>query len=65
MNIQPQQMEMFVASRLADSLGGRERLLELILERRNMLSDSGLPIRGRTKPCSCNYVLMICFNPEL
>lgn len=37
MNIKPQQMEMFVASRLAESLGGRQRLLELILERRNVL----------------------------
>jgi RNA-directed DNA polymerase len=37
MNIKPQQMEMFVASRLAERLGGNGRLLERIVERRNML----------------------------
>jgi RNA-directed DNA polymerase len=37
MNIKPQQMEMFVASRIAERLGGNEQLLELILERRNVL----------------------------
>jgi len=36
MNIMPQQMEMFVASQMAESLGGSDRLMEMILERRNM-----------------------------
>jgi RNA-directed DNA polymerase len=36
MNIRPQQMEMFVASQIAERLGERDRLLEMILERRNM-----------------------------
>jgi RNA-directed DNA polymerase len=36
MNIQPQQLEMFVASHIAESLGGSTRLMEMILERRNM-----------------------------
>jgi len=36
MSIRPRQVEMFVASRIAESLGGNDRLLELILERRNM-----------------------------
>ena len=37
MNRAPQQMEMFVASQIAENLGGKERLMEMILERRNML----------------------------
>ena len=36
MNIVPQQMEMFVASQIAESLGESSRLMEMILERRNM-----------------------------
>ncbi len=36
MSIQPQQLEMFVASQIAESLGGSTRLMEMILERRNM-----------------------------
>jgi RNA-directed DNA polymerase len=36
MNIVPQQMEMFVASQIAENLGGSDRLMEMILERRNM-----------------------------
>ena len=36
MNIKPQQLEMFVASHIAESLGGSTRLMEIILERRNM-----------------------------
>ncbi len=36
MNIRPQQMEMFVASQIAESLGESSRLMEMILERRNM-----------------------------
>jgi len=36
MNIKPQQMEMFVASHIAESLGESSRLMEMILERRNM-----------------------------
>ena len=36
MNIKPQQLEMFVASHIAESLGERPRLMEMILERRNM-----------------------------
>jgi RNA-directed DNA polymerase len=36
MNIKPQPMEMFVASHIAESLGGSTRLMEMILERRNM-----------------------------
>jgi len=38
MSIQPQQMEMFVASQIAERLGAKVRLLEMILERRNMFS---------------------------
>ena len=38
MNIVPQQLEMFVASQFAENLGGSSRLMERILERRNMLS---------------------------
>ncbi|EMS81451.1 RNA-directed DNA polymerase [Desulfotignum phosphitoxidans DSM 13687] len=37
MNIRPQQMEMFTALHLAERLGANDRLLEIILERRNML----------------------------
>ena len=37
MNIVPQQLEMFVASQFAENLGGSSRLMERILERRNML----------------------------
>jgi RNA-directed DNA polymerase len=36
MSIRPRQMEMFVASQTAESLGANDRLLEMILERRNM-----------------------------
>jgi len=36
MNIVPQQMEMFVASQIAENLGDSDRLMEMILERRNM-----------------------------
>ena len=36
MNILPQQLEMFVASQIAESLGGKLRLMEIIVERRNM-----------------------------
>ena len=36
MNIKPQQLEMFVASHIAESLGESSRLMEMILERRNM-----------------------------
>ncbi len=36
MNIMPQQMEMFIASQIAESLGENPRLMEVILERRNM-----------------------------
>ena len=36
MGIRPQQMEMFIASQAAESLGASVRLLELILDRRNM-----------------------------
>jgi len=36
MSIRPQQMEMFVASQTAERLGANVRLLEKILERRNM-----------------------------
>ncbi|SCX80519.1 group II intron reverse transcriptase/maturase [Desulfoluna spongiiphila] len=38
MNIMPQQVEMFVASQIAERLGGNPRLMEMILERRNMFS---------------------------
>lgn len=38
MDIGPQQMEMFVASQLAENLGGSSRLMEMILERKNMFS---------------------------
>jgi group II intron reverse transcriptase/maturase len=37
MGIRPQQMEMFIASQTAESLGANLRLLEMILDRRNML----------------------------
>jgi RNA-directed DNA polymerase len=50
MNIKPQQMEMFVASRLAESLGGREQLLELILERRNILRAMNQVIANKGAP---------------
>lgn len=36
MSIRPQQMEMFVAAQTAERLGANGRLLEMILERRNM-----------------------------
>lgn len=36
MNIKPQQMEIFVASQMAENLGESNRLMEMILERRNM-----------------------------
>lgn len=36
MNIKPQQMEIFAASQIAERLGENDRLLEIILERRNM-----------------------------
>jgi len=36
MNRRPQQVEMFVASQIAERLGDKDRLLEMILERRNM-----------------------------
>lgn len=36
MSIRPRQMEMFVASQTAERLGANDRLLEMILERRNM-----------------------------
>jgi len=36
MSIRPRQMEMFVASQTAEPLGASDRLLEMILERRNM-----------------------------
>ena len=38
MSIRPRQMEMFVASQAAERLGANVRLLEMILERRNMFS---------------------------
>jgi retron-type reverse transcriptase len=50
MNIKPQQMEMFVASRLAERLGGREQLLELILERRNILRAMNQVIANKGAP---------------
>ncbi len=36
MSIRPQQMEMFIASQTAESLGANIRLLEMVLDRRNM-----------------------------
>ena len=47
MNIKPQQMEMFIASQMSESLGGNDRLLEMILDRRNMRNNpiSVLPCR--------------------
>lgn len=36
MSIRPRQVEMFVASQTAERLGASDRLLEMILERRNM-----------------------------
>lgn len=50
MIIKPQQLEMVVASRLAESLGGRERLLELILERRNVLGAMNRVIANKGAP---------------
>jgi RNA-directed DNA polymerase len=38
MSIRPRQVEMFVASQTAEPLGADVRLLEIILERRNMFS---------------------------
>ena len=51
MNIAPQQMEMFVASQLAESLGGSPRLMEIILERRNMFRAI-----NRVREVSCGYL---------
>ena len=50
MNIKPQQMEMFVASRLAERLGDREQLLEVILERRNILRAMNQVIANKGAP---------------
>lgn len=50
MNIRPQQMEMFVASQIAESLGGKEQLLELILEQRNMLRAMNQVIANKGAP---------------
>jgi len=50
MSILPQQMEMFVASRLAERLGGSERLLERIVERRNMLRAMNRVIANKGAP---------------
>jgi RNA-directed DNA polymerase len=50
MSIPPQQMEMFVASRLAERLGGSERLLERIVERRNMLRAMNRVIANKGAP---------------
>jgi RNA-directed DNA polymerase len=50
MNIPPQQMEMFVASQLADSLGGNDQLLESITERRNMLRAMNQVIANQGAP---------------
>ena len=36
MNIRPRQLEMFIASQTAERLGANARLMEMILERRNM-----------------------------
>ena len=36
MGILPQQRELFVASQMAESLGGNSRLMEIILDQRNM-----------------------------
>ena len=38
MSIRPQQMEMFTASQAAERLGENDRLLDMILDRRNMFS---------------------------
>lgn len=45
MSIMPQQREMFVASQIAESLGGSLRLMEIILGRRNMF-------RALTRVCA-------------
>lgn len=37
MNRAPQQMELFTASQIAENLGGRDRLMEMILDRHNMI----------------------------
>jgi len=50
MNIKPQQREMFVASQLAESLGGKEQLLELILERRNIFRAMNRVIANKGAP---------------
>lgn len=50
MNIRPQQMEMFVASRLAERLGGSEQLLERIVERRNVLRAMNQVIANKGAP---------------
>ena len=50
MSIPPQQMEMFVASRLAERLGGSDRLLEQIVERRNMLRAMNRVIANKGAP---------------
>jgi RNA-directed DNA polymerase len=50
MSIKPQQMEMFVAAPIAERLGGNEQLLELILERRNMLRAMNQVIANKGAP---------------
>ena len=37
MNIKPQQLEIFAASQLAESLGKSDRLMEMMLERNNII----------------------------
>jgi len=60
MNIKPQQREMFVASQLAESLGGKEQLLELILERRNIFRAMNRMIANKGAPgvdsMTCNQL---------
>lgn len=50
MNTKPQQMELFVASRIAERLGDNEPLLELILVRRNMLRAMNQVIANKGAP---------------
>ncbi len=47
MSIKPQQMEIFAASQIAESLGRRDRLMEMILERNNkFFVEQGLYLPG-------------------
>ncbi len=43
MNIKPQQMEIFAASQFAERLGKSDRLMEKILDRKNIIRAWNMP----------------------